>query len=161
MFGGQRYFSTFSQEYKQVPGEVTCVLVALPGPRRACTGALVCFFCLPVALVETSWLSAGVASCSASAEQLKAVFGWVGEIKGQILGMGGGGTEVGYSDSKKSVQVEHIWLMVHLRDSSELGSPHGQSMGWGMEVLDGSWCLVGCSIEWDNAQRLAPTIRTR
>lgn len=108
MFGGQRYFSTFSQEYKQVPGEVTCTLVALPGPRRVCTGALACYFCLPVALVERAWLSAGVALCSASAEQIKAFVGRVGEVKGEIPGMGGGGTEMGHSDSEKPVQVEHI-----------------------------------------------------
>lgn len=38
MFGGQRYFSTFSQEYKQAPGEVTCTLVALLGTWWVCTG---------------------------------------------------------------------------------------------------------------------------
>lgn len=38
MFGGQRYFSTFSQEYKQAPGEVTCTLVALLEMWWVCTG---------------------------------------------------------------------------------------------------------------------------
>lgn len=95
---------------------------ALPGPRELAPGPSCAAPASLLPLLEglgsaQRWLPA--------LQMLSSTQVLVGEAKGQILGMGGGDTDLG--SSEESLHVERIWLLMDLRVFLELGSPPWRS----------------------------------